>query len=193
MGWCCLGKVEELMLGDAAEVLDPGLPQLPPATSKSPPSFIASLLLFSFCGDGSNQYSIRTAAGKPIYVWEAGWKEPLWYNPIILLVSAVLGIWRFCIASDSLLPTSMQTKQDPRELVLLMALKIMLHAKLRLFVIKFLIRVCRHPERICRALSSWGQRGQVRLSECLNHTACFWLYRVPDLYFIIMHMVLTGT
>ena len=26
------------MLGDAAEVLDPGLPQLPPATSKSPPS-----------------------------------------------------------------------------------------------------------------------------------------------------------
>ena len=36
----------------------PGLPQLPPATPKSPPSFVASLLLFCFCGD---QYSIRTA------------------------------------------------------------------------------------------------------------------------------------
>ena len=30
-----------------------------------------------------------------------------------MLVSAVLGIWRFCVASRSLLPISMQTKQDP--------------------------------------------------------------------------------
>jgi len=42
----------------------------------------------------------------------------------IILVSAVLGIRRFCIASRSLLTISMQTKQDPREPVLLMALKI---------------------------------------------------------------------
>jgi len=47
----------------------PGLPQLPPqaATPKNPPSFIARLLLSSFCRDKSNQYSIRTAGGKPIF------------------------------------------------------------------------------------------------------------------------------
>ena len=59
-------------------------------------------------------------------------------------------------------------------------------------MIRFLICVCWHPERICRALSSWAQRGQVRLVECLNHTACFWLYRVSVLFFEIMHLVLTG-
>jgi hypothetical protein len=36
-------------------------------------------------------------------------------------------------------------------------------------------------------------RGQIRLIDCLNHTACFWLYRVPVLYFIMMHLVLAGT
>jgi hypothetical protein len=54
-------------------------------------------------------------------------------------------------------------------------------------------RMCWHPEKICRALSSSGQRGQARLVECFNHTACFWLYRVPVLYFIMMHLVITGT
>ena len=38
-----------------------------------------------------------------------------------------------------LLPISMQTKQNPKEPVLLMALKIMLHAKLCLSVVIFLI------------------------------------------------------
>ena len=46
----------------------PGLSQLPPATSKNPPPFITSLLLFSSRGDRSNQYSIRTAGGKLIFV-----------------------------------------------------------------------------------------------------------------------------
>jgi hypothetical protein len=67
-GWrCCWGA--------------PSSPQLPPATFKNPPSFITSLLLFSFRGDGSNQYSIRTAGGNPIFVWQAGLIESLWYNP----------------------------------------------------------------------------------------------------------------
>jgi hypothetical protein len=53
-GWrCCCGA--------------PDLPQLPPATPKDPPLVIASLLLFCIFGDGSNQYSIRTAGGKPIF------------------------------------------------------------------------------------------------------------------------------
>jgi len=70
--------------------------------------------------------------------------------------------------------------------------KIMRHAKLCLSVIMFLICVCWHPERMCRALSTCGQRGQVWLFESLNNTACFWLYRVPVLYFIMIHLVLKG-
>jgi len=50
---------------------------------------------------------------------------------------------------------------DPKEPVLLIALKIMRHAMLCLLVIMFLICVCWHPERMCRALSKCGQRGQV--------------------------------
>ena len=69
-GWpCCWGA--------------PGLPQLPPATPKNPPPFIASLLHFCFRGDVSNQYSFRTAGGKPVFsFWESGWNEQLWYNPV---------------------------------------------------------------------------------------------------------------
>ena len=59
----------------------------------------------------------------------------------------------------SLLPFSMETTHDPKEPVLLIALTIMQHAKLCLSVIMFLICVCWHPERMCRALSTCGQRG----------------------------------
>ena len=46
----------------------PGLPQFTPATPKSPPPFIASLLLFCLCSYGSNQFSIRTAGDEPTFV-----------------------------------------------------------------------------------------------------------------------------
>jgi len=78
-----------------------------------------------------------------------------------ILLSAVSGIWRFCMVIRSLLPISLETTHDPKESVLLIALKIMQHAKLCLSVIMFLICVCWHPERMCRALSTCGQRGQV--------------------------------
>ena len=45
------------------------------------------------------------------------------------LLSAVSEIWRFCMVICSLLPISMETTHDPKEPVLLIALKIMLHAK----------------------------------------------------------------
>jgi len=62
----------------------------------------------------------------------------------------------------SLLPISMETMHDPKEPVFLIALRIMRHdALLCLSVIMFLICVCWHPERMCRALSTCGQRGQV--------------------------------
>jgi len=61
----------------------------------------------------------------------------------------------------SLLPMSMEISHDPKEPVLLIAFKITRHAKLCLLVIMFLICVCWHPERMYRALSTCGQRGQV--------------------------------
>jgi hypothetical protein len=60
-----------------------------------------------------------------------------------------------------LLPISLEIMHDPKEPVLLIALKIMRHAKFCLSVIMFLICVCWRPERMCRALSTCGQRGQV--------------------------------
>jgi hypothetical protein len=78
-----------------------------------------------------------------------------------ILLSAVSATWRFCIVIHSLLPISLETMHDPQEPVLLIALKIMRHAKLCLSVIMLLICVCWHPERMCRTLSTCGQRGQV--------------------------------
>ena len=78
-----------------------------------------------------------------------------------ILLSAVSGIWRFCMAIRSLLPISLEAMHDPKGPVLLIALNITRHAKLCLSVIMFLICVCWHPERMCRALSTCGQRGQV--------------------------------
>ena len=127
--------------------------QLPPATTKNPPPYI-SLLILCFCSDGSNQHIIWAAGGKSVFIWEAGWEEPL----ETILLSAVSVTWRFCMVIRLLLPMSMQTTHDPKEPVLLMAFKIVRHAKLCLSVIMFLICVCWHPERMCRALSTCGQR-----------------------------------
>jgi hypothetical protein len=53
-GWrCCWGALS--------------LPQLPPATSKSPPPHI-SLLFLCLCSDGSNQHKIWAAGGKPVFI-----------------------------------------------------------------------------------------------------------------------------
>jgi hypothetical protein len=65
------------------------------------------------------------------------------------------------MAIRSLLPISLETMHVPKEPVLLTALKILRHAKLCVSVIMFLICECWHPERMCRALSTYGQRGQV--------------------------------
>ena len=78
-----------------------------------------------------------------------------------IILSAVSGIWRFCMVIRSLLPISLETMHDPKEPVLLISLKIMQHAKLCLSVIIILVCVRWHPERMCRALSTYGQRGQV--------------------------------
>jgi hypothetical protein len=45
-----------------------------------------------------------------------------------ILLSAVLGIWRFCMVIRLLLPISMEAMHGPKEPVLLIAFKIMRHA-----------------------------------------------------------------
>ena len=73
------------------------------------------------------------------------------------LLSAVSGIWRFCMAIRLLLPISLETMHDHKEPVLLIALRIMRHAKLCLSVIMFLICVC------------W-QCSQIRNKNCTDGT-----------------------
>jgi len=73
------------------------------------------------------------------------------------LVSAV---WEGCgIASRPLLPVSMQTKQDPREPVLLMALKIMLHAKSCFSVTIFLVGIQKGYAGHCLGEGRGGKLG----------------------------------
>ena len=142
-GWrCCWGA--------------PSLPQLPPATLKNPPPYI-SLLSSCFCRDWSNQHKPGRLEVNLSLSEKRGGKSHFG----TILLSAVSGIWRFCVVIRSFLPISMEKTHDPKEPVLLIALKTMRHAKLCLSVIIFLICVCWHPERMCRALSTCGQRGQV--------------------------------
>ena len=56
------------MAGGAVEMLLVSLNRPLPPLRTHPPLLLASLLLFSFCGDGSYQYSIWTAGSKPIFV-----------------------------------------------------------------------------------------------------------------------------
>ena len=55
--WCCRSA--------------PSLLQLPPANPKNPTPFIASLLLFCSCKDGSNQVQHPDGWRKPFLAWEA--------------------------------------------------------------------------------------------------------------------------
>ena len=74
-----------------------------------------------------------------------------------ILLSAVSEIWRFCMVIRSLLPISMETTHDPKEPVLLIALKIMRHAKLCLSVIMFLICVCAPRKDVQGTVYLWAE------------------------------------
>ena len=88
-----------------------------------------------------------------------------------ILLSAVSEIWRFCmVIRRCCLYLWGQCTHDPKEPVLLIALRIMRHAMLCLSVIIFLICVCWHPERMCRALSTCGQ-----IVQFVWHAVVSWL------------------
>jgi len=145
--------------GGAAEVLPVSLNCSLPLRKTHPPTLVCCFCVFAAMGVTSTESGrlevILSLSGK------RGGKSHLGTILLEVVLSAVSGIWRFCMIICLLLPMSMETTHDHKEPVLLIALKIMRHAKLCLSVIMFLICVCWHPERMCRALSTCGQRGQV--------------------------------
>jgi len=111
-GWrCCWGA--------------PSLPQLLlPLHRTHPPAAVCSFRVFAEIGVTSTK-SGRLEVNLSLSEKRGG-KSHL--GTILLL--AVPEIWRFCMAIRSLLPISMETTHDHKEPVLLLALKIVRHAKL---------------------------------------------------------------
>jgi len=150
-----LGLVALLAVGGAAEVLPVSLNCPLPLRRTHPPTLVCCICVFAALGLTSTKFGRLevnlSLSGK------RGGKSHLG----TILLSAVSEIWRFCMAIRLLLLISLEAMHDPKEPVVLIALNIMRHVKLCLLVIMFLICVCWHPERMCRALSTCGQRGQV--------------------------------
>ena len=112
-GLCCLGKVDLLMAGGAADVLLSSLSCPLPLLRTQPPSIMLVRCFFIFVETGATS----TASGQLEVILFLFEKQGRKSHFGTILVSAVSGIGRFCIASRLLLSISMQTKQDPRESV----------------------------------------------------------------------------
>ena len=145
------------MAGGAAEVLSVSLNCPLPLQRTHPPTLVCCFCVFAAMGvisTKSGRLEVNLSlSGK------RGWEEPFrnystfscFRNLEILHGHPFVAAYVY----------GMETTHDPKEPVLLIALRIMRHAMLCLSVIMFLICVCWHPERMCRALSTCGQRGQV--------------------------------
>jgi hypothetical protein len=111
------------MAGGAAEVLPVSLNCPLPLRRTHPPTLVCRLRVFAAMGVTST-ISERLEVNLSLS-GKRGGKSHLG----IILLSAVSKIWRFCMVIRSLLPISMETTHDPKEPVLLIAFKIMRHAK----------------------------------------------------------------
>ena len=156
LGRCCLGLVALLVAGGAAEALPVSLNCPLPLRRTHPPS----TLVCCFCVFATLGVTSRKSGRLEENLSLSGKRGGKSHLGTILL-SAVSGILSFCMAIRPLLPISLETMHDPKEPFLLIALKIMRHAMLCLSVIMFLICVRWHPERMCGALFTCGQGGQV--------------------------------
>jgi len=158
LGRCCLGLVALLLAGGAAEMLPVSFNcPLPLRRTHPPTTLVCCFCVFAAMGitsTKSGRLEVNLSLSK-----QQGGKSHLG----TVLLSAVSGIWRFCMVIRSLLPVSMETMHDPKEPVFLIALRIMRHAMFCLLVIMFLICVCWHPTRMCRALSALGRGGKFDL------------------------------
>ena len=124
LGCCCLGLVALLVAGGAAEVLQVSLNCPLPLRRTHPPTLVCCFCVFAAMGVTSTKYGRLevnpSLSGKRVGKSHLG----------TIILSAFSGIWRFCMVIRSLLPISLETMHDPKEPVLLTALKIMRHAKL---------------------------------------------------------------
>ena len=130
LGRCCLGLVAVLVAGGAAEVLPVSLNCPLPLRRTHPPTLLCCFCVFAAMGVTS------TKSGRLEVNLSLSGKRGRKSHLGTILLSAVSGIWRFCMVIRLLLPISMESTHDPKEPGLMIALKIMQHAKLYLSVTK---------------------------------------------------------
>ena len=87
----------------------PSLPHLPPATSKNPFPYICC-----FCVVAAMRVTSTKSGRLEVNLSLSGKRFGKSHLGSVLL-SAVSGIWRFCMVIRSLLPISMETMHDPKE------------------------------------------------------------------------------
>ena len=126
------------MAGGAVEMLPVSLNCPLPLRRTHPPTLVCCFCVFAATGVTS------TKSGRLEVNLSLSGKRGGKSHFGTILLSAVPESGDFAVI-HSLLPIYLETMHDPKEPVLLIALKIMRHAKLRLSVIMFLICVCRHP------------------------------------------------
>jgi len=117
-GWCCLGLVALLVAGGAAGKLPVSLKCPLPLRRTHPPTLVCCFCVFAVMGvtsTKSGRLEVHLSLSE-----KRGGKSHLG----TILLSAVSGIWRFCIVIRLLLPISMETMHDPKEPVFLIALRI---------------------------------------------------------------------
>ena len=106
LGRCCLGLVAVLVAGGAAEVLPVSLNCPLPLRRTHPPTLVCCFCVFAAMGVTS------TKSGRlEVNLSLAGKRGGKSHFGTVLL-SAVSGIWRFCMVIRSLLPISMETMHD---------------------------------------------------------------------------------
>ena len=114
---CCLGLVAELLVaGGAAEVLPVSLDFPLPLRRTHSPTLVCCFCVFAAMGVTSTK-SGRLEVNLSLS-GKRGGKSQLG----TILLSAVSGIWRFCMVIRSLLPITLETTHNPKDPVFLTAL-----------------------------------------------------------------------
>ena len=129
LGRCCLGLMALLVAagGAAGGAAGPRgcsqSPSIAPCHSEghTPLHYFQSCCFFVFAAMGVTSTKPGRLEVNLSLSGKRGGKNHLGTN----LLSAVSGTWRFCMVIRSLLPISLETMHDPKEPVLLIALKIM--------------------------------------------------------------------
>ena len=115
-GRCCLGLVALLVAGGAAEVLPVSLNFPLPLRRTHPPTLVCCFCVLAAMGVTSTN-----SGWLEVNLSLSGKRGGKSHLGTILLSE----IWKFCMVIRSLLPISLETMHDPKEPILLIALKTM--------------------------------------------------------------------